>query len=51
MRILFQQSLDDGESLVILVRNRKNDFKVGVFLVECRFEVFEKIGVETFQRA
>jgi hypothetical protein len=49
--ILFQESLDDGESLVIFVRDGENDFKVGVFLAEGRLEVFEQVGVEPFQRA
>ena len=39
--ILFQEGLDNGESLVIFVRDGKNDFKVGVFMAEGRFEIFE----------
>ena len=39
--IFFQEGLDDGEGLVVFVRDGENDFKVGVFLAEGRFEIFE----------
>jgi hypothetical protein len=49
IRIFPQEGLDHGESLIILVRDGEDDFKVGVFLAKGRLEIFEQIGVETFQ--
>lgn len=51
IRVFFNESLNDGKSLVVFVRDGENNFKVGVFLVEGGFEILEQIRVETFQRA
>lgn len=51
LRVSFYKRTHNIEGLILWVCNRENNFVIWIVLLERRFKVFIKVGVETLQRA